>query len=169
MSIAASIQLVHELPHARVVRAPARRPAAVVEHLPDLGMPGGEAALGLTAEHLADAPRADLDLQTGLVRAGDDLAHRLPVVREIVLGERVQHAGEPALGERRHVGRHVTDDPAAEVGDARPRTHPANSSSILVASDCTASWADCLPCITFWISPSKMFAPSSAPQRGDGG
>ena len=49
------------------------------------------------------------------------------------------------------------------------RAHPANSSSIFLARFCAASWGVCLPRMTFWISPSKMFAPSSAPHRGDGG
>ena len=47
--------------------------------------------------------------------------------------------------------------------------HPANSSSIFSARFCAASCGVSLPRMTFWISPSKMFAPSSAPHRGDGG
>ena len=41
----------------------------------------------------------DLDLEAGVVGGGDDAAHRLAVVGEVVLAEGVQHAGEPARGQ----------------------------------------------------------------------
>src|SRR5215207_3619858 len=71
--------LVHEGAHPRIVRTAAGRALPVVEHLPDVAMPRGEAALGLAAEHLAHAPRRDLDLEAAVVRGGDDAAHRLAV------------------------------------------------------------------------------------------
>ena len=46
---------------------------------------------------------------------------------------------------------------------------PANSSSIFFARFWTASCAVSWPFITFWISPSKMLAPSRPPHFGDGG
>ena len=49
------------------------------------------------------------------------------------------------------------------------RAHPANSSSIFLASSATACCGVAWPFITFWISPSKMFAPSRPPHFGDGG
>jgi hypothetical protein len=125
VSIAAS----HEEAHALVVRAAARGAVAGLEDLADLGVPRREPALGLAAEHLAHAPRRDLDLEARVVRGGDDRRHRLAVVGQVVLGEGVQHAGEALGGERLHVGRDVARDPAAEVGD--PGAHPFTAPAVM--------------------------------------
>ena len=62
--------LAAERAHARVVGAAGGRAAAGLQHLTDLRVVRGEAALGLAAEHLAHAPRRDLDLEPGGVRGG---------------------------------------------------------------------------------------------------
>ena len=56
------------------------------------------------------------------MRRRDDAPHRLSVVREVVLAERVQHAGEALRRQGLYVGGDVARDPAAEVGDSR--AHP---------------------------------------------
>ena len=89
--------------------------APVVEHLALLGMEGDPAALGLAAEGAAEPPRARLDEEALGVRGGDDLGHRVAVVGEVVLGERVEHARVAARREVGHVPAHVARDPDAEV------------------------------------------------------
>src|SRR5206468_8314322 len=92
--------------------------APVVEHLALLGMERDPAALGLAAERAAEPPRARQDAEPGAVRDRDDLGHRLPVVGEVVLGERVEDACVAPRGEVGHVPSDVTGDPDTEVGAA---------------------------------------------------
>ena len=60
-------------------------------------------------------------VRPAVVRRLDDLAHRAAVVREVVLRERVQHAGVAARGEVGQVAPHVPDDADAEVRAACAR------------------------------------------------
>ena len=101
------------------VEAGGRHPAPVVEHLALLGMERDPAALGLAAERAAEPPRARLDGEARVVRDRDDLGHRVAVVGEVVLGERMQDARVTALREVGHVPAHVAWDPDAEVRAAR--------------------------------------------------
>ncbi len=100
------------------VQARARDAAPVVEHLAFLRVERDPAALRLAAERAAEPPRARLDGQPLRVRGGDELGHRAAVVREVVLGERVQDARVAARGEVGHVAAHVPGDPHSEVGAA---------------------------------------------------
>ena len=109
----------------RAVQARGGDAAAVVEHLALLGMEGDPAALRLAAERPAEPPRAHLHGEAGVVRRRDDLGDRPAVVREVVLGERVQHAGVAARGEVGHVATYVAHDANAEVRAAGQPTSRA--------------------------------------------
>ncbi len=89
--------------------------AAVVEHLARIRVHRHEPALRLAAERPPEAPGVHLHLEPSRVRCVDDALHRVPVVREVVLGVRVQHAGEPAAHEIVEVALDVTRDAHAEV------------------------------------------------------
>ena len=102
-----------------IVETAGRHAPSVVEHLARLRMERHPAALGLAAERPADAPRAHLHLQPELVRRRDDLRHRAAVVREVVLGEGVQHRGVTARGDVFEIAAGVAGDADAEVRDAR--------------------------------------------------
>ena len=84
--------LLAEVTVGRAVEAGGGNAAPVVEHLAILGMERDPAALGLAAESAAEPPRARLDGEAGLMRDRDDLGHRVAVVGEVVLGERVEDA-----------------------------------------------------------------------------
>jgi hypothetical protein len=105
----------------RAVEAGGCNAAPVVEHLALLGMESDPAALGLAAERAAEPPRARQNAQAGGMRDRNDLGHRVAVVGEVVLGERVEHARVPTRGEIVHVPSHVPRDPDPEVRAAGTR------------------------------------------------
>jgi len=113
--------LLAELAVGGAVEAGGRNAPAVVEHLALLGVERDPAALGLAAERPAESPRARQDAQARGMRERDDLGHRVPVVGEIVLRERVEDAGVAARGEVGHVPLHVPRDAYAEIGAAGAR------------------------------------------------
>jgi hypothetical protein len=108
----------YELPVGRGVEAAGGHRPARVEDLAHVGMVGHEQALGLTAERAANPPGPDLHEQPGGMGDLDQPTDRVAVVREVVLAHRVEHAREAPGREVVHVGRHVPQDPVAEVRDA---------------------------------------------------
>ena len=104
----------------------------VVQHLALLGMERDPAALRLAAEGAPEPPRAREHGQPGGVRDLDDLGHRVAVVGEVVLGERVQDARVPARRKVGHVRAHVARNPDAEVGAARA-SHRSGHDHLILA------------------------------------
>jgi hypothetical protein len=102
----------------RTVEAGGADPGAVGEDLAGSHLPGDELAERLAAEDAGDAPRIEVDLETRVVGGGDDPAHRLVGVEQVVFGEAVDHVVEPARRDLLQVAPDVAEGAIAEVGHA---------------------------------------------------
>jgi hypothetical protein len=102
-----------------LVEAGGRQPPPVVERLARVRPLEHEPALGLAAERPPHTPRPDLHLEAAVARRRHDQPHRLAVVGEVVLGERVQDAAEAPPEHVVEIALDVAQDARAEVRAAR--------------------------------------------------